>query len=526
MTEKVCGKPMRFAFDANTHMRYDAGNGYFHVALSPLTKAQVATYRGYELEAIRARGLDLQREYKVYRPAEELSKPETINSVIGIPITLEHEFIDPEQKPAHQVGMTGDRAVWKDPYLMNSMHITSAEAQRRIEDGSMRQLSLGYTFDPLWKSGTTPGGEHYDLIMTNIRANHVALVEEGRAGGDVLVLDSNKNISNTNNGKNTMDENLKQALMALVQSVQDLLAQSGSNTPAIGAGDSGEGDPVSVAEKNGEGISQGSNVVDEDGNPIAPVEDDDTAIAPAENADVTPAEDGDDENAPVQDGDDENAPVQDSDDENAPVQDGDTPAEDEDDEVALDSDEAQEILAKYGLEGASDEVKMAFLQGFKACAEKAQAEKAQAVPASDSRSKRVARRPGKSVMDSKKSRVASSNKGFALGNKNKTKSAVSTVYIGRSIEDRMAAADSVKSTLGNVRAYSYLSAADIYRAALKKLGVYTPSIVLPLHVLRESYRMALNASRKNSATMIQDSAPAPVDRNASKFINSICKHVM
>jgi hypothetical protein len=33
-------------------------------------------------------------------------------------------------------------------------------------------------------------GQHYDGIMTNLRGNHVALVENGRAGADCVVGDS------------------------------------------------------------------------------------------------------------------------------------------------------------------------------------------------------------------------------------------------------------------------------------------------------------------------------------------------
>ncbi len=38
--------------------------------------------------------------------------------------------------------------------------------------------------------GVTPNGEPYDGIMRDIIGNHVALVERGRAGSDVLVADS------------------------------------------------------------------------------------------------------------------------------------------------------------------------------------------------------------------------------------------------------------------------------------------------------------------------------------------------
>ena len=58
-----------------------------------------------------------------------------------------------------------------------------------IESGEMRELSSAYRYDPVM----TPGvymGQKYDGVMTNIRANHVALVEAGRAGSDVVVMDS------------------------------------------------------------------------------------------------------------------------------------------------------------------------------------------------------------------------------------------------------------------------------------------------------------------------------------------------
>ena len=58
-----------------------------------------------------------------------------------------------------------------------------------IEDGSFRELSCAYRYDPDFTPGSYEGTP-YDFIMRNIRGNHVALVEEGRAGPDVVVADS------------------------------------------------------------------------------------------------------------------------------------------------------------------------------------------------------------------------------------------------------------------------------------------------------------------------------------------------
>lgn len=490
---------MRFALDAKS-MRYDAGNDYFHVELSPLTKAQVAQYRGYEIGEAKEHGLDLHKIYNVYRPPEELSKPETVKSVIGIPITLEHEFIDPEHKPQQQVGMTGDHAVWRAPYLMNSLHITSAEAQRRIEDGSMRQISLGYTYEPLWRSGTTPEGEHYDLVMTNIRANHVALVEEGRAGDDVLVLDDNKSLT-AKEVPNHMDESVKQALMALVQSAQSLLAQSGNGEGAAPAGVVGDEDePISVDEQEQTQDEELTEEAEKEGADLASDEDEDAAAAEATDEDEAACDEDE-----VCDEDSEQAC--DEDEEACDEEEGEQPENEDDGGLALDSDEAQELLAKYDLDGASDEVKMGFLQGFKACS----AQKSQG--ADSARAMRKAKRKFGRASDSKKGRRVS------------LKKASPAVFVGRSIESRLAAADHVMNTLGRVQAYSYRSAADIYRAALKKLGVYTTDSALPLSVLRESYKVAVSAARKRPATLVRSGDRAPLDNAASKYISTVRKQI-
>ena len=79
------------ALDADSKRTYDA-NGFLHVSISPLTRVQVAPYHGSEIPGWQSLGLDPERIYKGYRSAEELSKPETIESVNGIPIQLMHHM--------------------------------------------------------------------------------------------------------------------------------------------------------------------------------------------------------------------------------------------------------------------------------------------------------------------------------------------------------------------------------------------------------------------------------------------------
>lgn len=177
------------AFDSAVTFRWHDEDGRMHVDRSNLTRVQVAPYYGREIPDSERLGLDPEKIYYGYRPAEELSDPETVRSVIGIPIQLNHH-LDYPGAPAKdtRVGSTGDSAKFDGTYLSNSLHIQDADACARIRDGSMRQLSLAYHYEPEMRSGEW-NGQTYDFIMRRIRGQHLALVEEGRAGSSCIVED-------------------------------------------------------------------------------------------------------------------------------------------------------------------------------------------------------------------------------------------------------------------------------------------------------------------------------------------------
>ena len=179
--------------DAKPSMRTKDDNGFLHVALTPISKATVNPYLGKEIPFSDEHGFDPEKIYYALRPADELEKAaKTFN---GLPLLLEHHEINAE-KPAKEwvVGSVGTDAVFEAPYLKNSMTVTDAQAIGYIEDGQAAEISCCYSYDPDFTSGefTEVDGSkvHYDLIMRNIKGNHVALVPEGRAGHDVKVADS------------------------------------------------------------------------------------------------------------------------------------------------------------------------------------------------------------------------------------------------------------------------------------------------------------------------------------------------
>lgn len=174
------------AFDQTMRRRDE--NGFLHVEKSHVTKEQVVPYYGHEISDYEAHGLDPNRIYYAYRPAEELMKAApTIN---GLPILLEH-YPESAMEPQldHRIGSMGTDAEFVAPYLDNSLIFTVAEAIALIDTEEMRELSLSYRFDPDFTPGTW-NGQPYDFVMRNIRGNHLALVPQGRAGADVLVADA------------------------------------------------------------------------------------------------------------------------------------------------------------------------------------------------------------------------------------------------------------------------------------------------------------------------------------------------
>ena len=85
--------------------------------------------------------------------------------------------------------MVGTSAKWEAPYITNALSVWNQGAIQAIEDGSLRDLSCGYRYDPDFTPGKTPDGVAYDFVMRNIACNHVALVRDGRAP-DCYVEDS------------------------------------------------------------------------------------------------------------------------------------------------------------------------------------------------------------------------------------------------------------------------------------------------------------------------------------------------
>ena len=182
------------AFDRASVRTYDQ-DGRLHVAVTPISKANVCPYLGREIPNGAELGLDAQRVYQLLRDPDELAKAApSFNSIPLIDAFDEtgHEHIQvsaASPKKEIVVGSTGTDAGFQPPYLRNSLVVWDAKAIRGIEDDTRREISSAYYY----RADMTPGtwdGVPYDGVMRDIRGNHVALVRAGRAGPDVAVGDS------------------------------------------------------------------------------------------------------------------------------------------------------------------------------------------------------------------------------------------------------------------------------------------------------------------------------------------------
>lgn len=193
-------------------------NDFWYIKDNPLSKVGVFPYLGKQISS----ELEPDKIYMVYRPAEELLSEETINSFKLLPIIDDHTMLgtEPGMIPAEEKGVhgtSGSDVYGKDGKLYGDLKIYSETLKDEIEDGK-KELSMGYFCDYELTPGTFDG-KHYDAVQRNIRGNHIALVEQGRMGSDVRVMDRqitfdsmkeiNSMVKNANNGSRpALDEDV------------------------------------------------------------------------------------------------------------------------------------------------------------------------------------------------------------------------------------------------------------------------------------------------------------------------------
>lgn len=175
------------AFDKASARSYDA-NGHLIVDSTVITKAAVNPYYGKEIPDYESLGLDPENIYNMLRDPAELEKG--MHTLGEKQLLIKHIFVSADEPQKESIaGTIGSNLEMVGDDVKGSLTVWDKEAINLIESGKLAELSASYFYDPVMKSGTF-NGQPYDGIMTNIRGNHVALVERGRIGRDALVADA------------------------------------------------------------------------------------------------------------------------------------------------------------------------------------------------------------------------------------------------------------------------------------------------------------------------------------------------
>lgn len=164
-------------------------NGHLIVNKTIITKAAVNPYRGDSIPRWKELGLDPNKEYMLLRDPEELRK--SLDTFKGLQLLKRHIPVDASQPEKEStIGSIGTDITMDDEgRVWSSLRVFDQEGIDYIESKALGELSAGYAYDAVMKSGTF-NGVPYDGIMTNIHGNHVAIVERGRIGSDAIIADS------------------------------------------------------------------------------------------------------------------------------------------------------------------------------------------------------------------------------------------------------------------------------------------------------------------------------------------------
>ncbi len=209
------------AFDRESVRRFDR-DGRLHVEVANISKATVNDYLGRDVPRWRELGLDPARHYALLRSPEALAKAApTFNNIPILDRHVPHTADQPRQ--GDTIGTTGSDCRFEAPYLRASLAFWVGGAIDDVVGDERRQLSCSYHYRPVVEAGTYEG-RPYDIRMEDIVGNHVALVEEGRAGPDVMVGDSMPRTHTTHTTEMTKMPKAAKSLTTKARIVQGALA--------------------------------------------------------------------------------------------------------------------------------------------------------------------------------------------------------------------------------------------------------------------------------------------------------------
>lgn len=175
-----------------THREY-TDEGFLRVP-GHVARTGIQDYLARELELPG----DPNRIVKVYRPPEEVFNVDSLATYNGADITLNHPvgLVNAENYKIVSKGVSRGDGQKSDIFVQCDLIIKDAAAIKAVNSGKC-ELSAGYTAIYDETPGVTPDGEKYDYVQREIRINHIAIVDRGRAGALAKIFDNETTGGNT-----------------------------------------------------------------------------------------------------------------------------------------------------------------------------------------------------------------------------------------------------------------------------------------------------------------------------------------
>lgn len=152
-------------------------------------RAGVYQYLGRELDP-EGKTFKADQVINVYRPADEVFDKGSLGSFVGKPITDDHPAKPVTADNWRQLARGTIMGAAKDGEFVGFDLAFLDAATIRAVDSGKRELSNGYACDLSFEDGVAPDGNAYQAVQRNIRGNHVALVDKGRAGTHCRIGDA------------------------------------------------------------------------------------------------------------------------------------------------------------------------------------------------------------------------------------------------------------------------------------------------------------------------------------------------
>lgn len=127
---------------------------------------------------------------RVYRPADQVFADSSLQSFTHAPVTMNHpdEAVTSDNWKELAVGELSTAAKKDGEWVHLPLILKDSKAISAVEGGK-RELSAGYTCELVWGDGVTPDGQEFNATQTNIKINHLAIVDRARAGSQARIGD-------------------------------------------------------------------------------------------------------------------------------------------------------------------------------------------------------------------------------------------------------------------------------------------------------------------------------------------------